>query len=209
MLDKVISLIDYIIPGTNNIKQELLKMRPQIKDLRDQLVDYNSNEIDIFSVVQSSRTMSKRYDKMVKAHFNSIYHEPLIAYIYKEFKFSKYAGIYASTKSNEYFYIIGPERTTIYVDTHLLGYFTTDGLLYAKKRGHLEARVNHFGSSIMPVIIRDREVASLVNPIKTEKYNPRMFEYLDIKQKSEELALIALSILVLVNMTRGIKKLRF
>ena len=95
------------------------------------------------------------------------------------------------------------------MDTHLLGYFTADGLLYSKKRGHLHARVNHLGSTVMPVVIRDREVASLVNPIKTEKYNPRMFEYLNIEQKSEELTLIALSILVLVNMTKEIKKLKF
>jgi hypothetical protein len=208
VFEKLLSFIDYIIPGTNNIKQELLRMRPYIKDLRAQLVDYSSNEIDIFSLVQAERNFSKRFEKQVKAHFNSIYHEPLIAYFYKELRFSKYAALYASTVQNEFFYIIGPEWTTIYVDTHLLGMFSKEGLLYAKRKGRLVARVNNLDRSSMPVIVGDREVASIQNVLETDKYNPRMFEYVNVNTKAEELTLIALAIFLTVDKTKDLKKVK-
>ena len=94
------------------------------------------------------------------------------------------------------------------MDTHLLGMYSNEGLLYAKRKGRLVARVNNQGSASMPVIIGDREVASIANVLKTDKFNPRMFEYVDIRSKAEELTLLALAILITVLKTSDLKKIK-
>lgn len=202
--------LDLIFSGGADPKKEVLELRAHIQELTDKLIKWEESELELLSLTQVERTFSKRFANTVSGIINSIYHEHMISYGYREFPgFSKRQIIYASSKSHEFFYII-KDNIQIFVDQYFLGYLTKEGLLYDKKKKRLIARINNLKGPIKPIIIGDKEAANLMDPIMTDKFNPRAFEYLSNSlSHADFLITLALSIYVLVDQTREEKKLKY
>ncbi len=206
----MLRLLDLIFSGGHDPKKEILELRAGIENLSEQLIKWDESEIELLSLNQVERNISKRFANTVSGIFDSIYHEHMVAYAYREFSgFAKRKALYATTKTHEFFYLIKDDSIQIYVDQFFLGYMNSQGLLYGKNKKRLIARINDIDKSIKPIIVGDKEIAALVDPIDNDKFNPRAFEYINSKISHPDfLITMAIVIYILVDKTKEIKKLK-
>ena len=74
-----------------------------------------------------------------------------------------------------------------------------NGGLYGGRRNRLLARINRDDElKLHPIVVGDKEVASVQNPNKTDKHNPRAFQFLQPMENKEEKMFMALAILEMV-----------
>lgn len=206
----MLRLLDLIFSGGYDPKKEILELRAGIQELSEKLINWEETEIDLLSLNQVERTFSKRFASTVSGILNSIYHEHMIAYSYREFPSRKNRKVlYATTKKHEFFYIISDSDVQIYVDQFFLGYMTPQGLLYGKKKKRLIGRINDIDRRLKPIVIGDKEVAAVLDPLDHDKYNPRAFEYISSKiSHADFLITLAFTIYVIVDRTKELKKFK-
>jgi len=203
-------LLDLILNGGYDPKKEILELRSGIEDLRKLIINWEESELELLSLNQVERTISKRFANTVTGIIDSIYHEHMIAYSYREIPGRKSRSlIYAASNHHEFFYIIKQGSVEIFVDQHFLGTMNDKGLIYGNGRRRLVARINDYDRPVKPIIIGEKEVAAILDPITHEKFNPRAFEYISSKMSHPDfLITLALAIYVIVDKTKEIKKLR-
>ena len=206
----MLRLLDLIFSGGYDPKKEILELRAGLLPLSDKLIKWEESELELLSLNQVDRTFSKRFANTVSGIINSIYHEHMIAYSYREFPgYQKRKVLYATSKTHEFFYIIKDESVQIYVDQYFLGYLNKDGLLYGKKKRRLIGRINDLDRPLKPIVIGDKEVAAALDPLNHDRYNPRAFEYISSNISHPDfLITLALVIYVNVNLTKEVKKLK-
>ena len=138
--------------------------------------------------------------KTAKGIFTSIYHEPLIVYSYRKYIATKENAIlYARTSQNEFAYRIKKKGIDVNIDGQYAGVLKENGGLYGGRRNRLLARINRDDElKLHPIVVGDKEVASVLNPTKTDKHNPRAFQFLRPMESKEEKMFMALAILEMV-----------
>ncbi len=203
-------ILDLILNGGFDPKKELLDLRSEITELTDKVINWDESELELLSLNQVERSFSKRFSNTVSALIDSIYHEHMLAYSYREFPGKrKKAIIYAATNDHEFFYIIKGESTQIFVDQHFMGTMNRDGLIYGKNNRRLIARLNDYKRPVKPIVIGDKEVAAVLDPLDHDKFNPRAFEYISSKISHPNfLITLALAIYTIVDRTKDVKKLK-
>lgn len=203
-------LLDLILNGGYDPKKEILELRSGIDDLRALIINWEESELELLSLNQVERTYSNRFANTVTGIINSIYHEHMIAFSYREFPGRKTRSLmYATSKKHEFFYIITASGVQIYVDEHFLGTMNSEGLIYGKNKRRLMARINDYERPVKPIIIGQKEVAAVLDPITHDKFNPRAFEYISSNISHPEfLITLALAIFTIVDKTKEIKKLK-
>lgn len=187
-------------PGKSKIKADLLKMKAEIQPFIDDLVPWTKEELELLSVNQINKKINKSITTTAKGIITSIYHEPLIAWSYKRYVSpDNNAILYARSAHHEFVFRIRKDTTEFQIDNQVIGTLKENGVLYSAKTNRLMARINrHPDELLLPVLIGNKEVASLTNPVKTTKTNPRAFEFLSEMNKEEEAVLLSLAILEMV-----------
>lgn len=189
-------------PGQKRVQEDIRKMRQELSTWVAQLVPWDKEDTELFSLNQINQIKKKSVFTVAKGVFTSIYHEPMVAYAYK-----KYVGpglnavLYARTSKHEYVYRIRNKGIQIAVDGQALGTLDNEGMLRGGKKNHLLARINRQQEEqlLLPVVVNDREVASLTNPALANSPNPRAFQFLkDDLQPEEEKLLLSLAVLEMV-----------
>ena len=85
------------------------------------------------------------------------------------------------------------------IDGQYAGVLKENGGLYGGRRNRLLARINRDDElKLHPIVVGDKEVASVQNPMKTDKHNPRAFQCLRPMESKEEKMFMALAILEMV-----------
>ncbi|GLR15835.1 hypothetical protein [Portibacter lacus] len=206
----MLRLINLIFNGGFDPKKEILELRSEIDDLKKMIINWEESEIELLSLNQVERSFSSRFANTVKGIIDSIYHEHMIAYGYREFPGSrKKSLIYATTLKHEFFYITKDNNTQIFVDEHFLGNMNDKGLIYGKNNRRLIARINDYDRPVKPIIIGDKGIGAILDPITNDKFNPRAFEYISSKlSHTDFLITTALAIYTIVDRTKEIKKLK-
>jgi len=191
-------------PGKKRVQEDIRKMREEITPWVAELVPWNKEEMELFSLNQIHQTVKKSITRTAKGVFTSIYHEPMLAYAYKEYIGSgTNAILLVRTSKHEYVYLIRKKGIQIAIDGQALGTIDEEMKLYGGKKNRLLARINQPADEssplLLPVVVKDREVASLVNPELANSPNPRAFEFLrEDLQPEEENLLMSLAALQLV-----------
>jgi hypothetical protein len=187
-------------PGRSKIKADLQKMKAEIQPFIDELVPWTKEEMELLSLNQINKKIKKGITTTAKGIITSIYHEPLIAWSYKRYVSpDNNAVIYARSSHHEFVFRIRKNKTEFKIDNQVIGTLRENGVLYSAKSKRLLARINRQSDELLlPVLVRDKEVASLINPEKTTKINPRAFEFLSKMDKEEEAILLSLAILEFV-----------
>ncbi len=187
-------------PGKNRILTDFRAMRDEIKEWSDQLVPWSKEEMSLLSLRQVNQKIKRGMKKTAKGVFTSIYHEPLIAYSYRKYIASKENAIlYARTSKNEYAYRINKKGIDVNIDGQYAGVLKDNGGFYGGRRNRLLARINRDDElKLHPIVVGEREVASVQNPLKTEKHNPRAFQFIQPMESKEEKMFMALAILEMV-----------
>ena len=187
-------------PGKSRVLADFRKMRSEIKEWSDQLVPWNKEEMSLLSLRQVNQNIKRGMTKTAKGIFTSIYHEPLIVYSYRRYIAAKENAIlYARTSQNEFAYRIKKKGIDVNIDGQYAGVLKENGGLYGGRRNRLLARINRDDElKLHPIVIGDKEVASVQNPTKTDKHNPRAFQFLQPMENKEEKMFMALAILEIV-----------
>lgn len=206
----MLRLLDLILNGGFDPKKEILELRSGIEDLSQKIISWEESELELLSLNQVERTYSKRFANTVTGIIDSIYHEHMVAYSFREFPGRKNRSLlYATSSNHEFFYIIKDGSIQIFIDQHFLGTMNKEGLIYGKNNRRLIARINDYDRPIKPIIIGEKEVAAVLDPLATEKFNPRAFEYISSKISHPDfLITLALTIYTIVDKTKEVKKLK-
>ena len=187
-------------PGKNRVLTDFRKMRHEIREWSDQLVPWTEEEMSLLSLRQVNQNIKRGMVKTAKGIFTSIYHEPLVVYSYRRYISSKENAIlYARTSRNEFAYRIKKKGIDVNIDGQYAGVLKENGGLYGGRRNKLLATIKREDElQLHPITIGKKEVASVQNPIKTQKHNPRAFQYLQPMDSKEEKMFMALAILEMV-----------
>ncbi len=187
-------------PGRSKVKADLQKMKAEIQPFIDDLVPWTKEEMELLSINQINKKVKNGMIATAKGVITSIYHEPLIAWSYKRYVSPENnAVLYARSSHHEFVYRIRKDKTELKVDDQVIGTLRENGVLYSAKTQRLLARINrHPNELLLPVLVGEKEVASLINPELTTKTNPRAFEFLEDMDKEEEAVLLSLAILEFV-----------
>jgi len=195
-------------PGRSKIKADLQKMKTEIQPFIDDLVPWTKEEMELLSLNQINKTVKKGFVSTAKGIITSIYHEPLIAWSYKKYVSPENnAVIYARSSHHEFVFRIKKDKTEFKIDDHVIGELRENGILYSSKTNRLMARINKSKDELLlPVLVGDKEVASLINPNLTTKTNPRAFEFLSEMNNEEEAVLLSMAIFEMVKKETPVKR---
>lgn len=187
-------------PGRSKIKADLQNMKAEIQPFIDDLVPWTKEEMELLSLNQINKTVKKGIVSTAKGVITSIYHEPLIAWSYKRYVSpDNNAVIYARSSHHEFVFRIRKDKTEFRIDNQVIGNLRENGVLYSSKTKRLIARINRSNDELMlPVLVGEKEVASLINPELTTRTNPRAFEFLSDLDHEEEAVLLSMAIFEMV-----------
>jgi hypothetical protein len=171
-------------PGSKKVNSDVSRFREQAAKWKDQLITWNEEEIELFSFVQSNQVSRRGFGKSFEGVIQSIYHEPMLYYHYKEYPSAKKnAIIFARTHKYEIVYRIRAKVTQVFVNESYLGSINPDGTLEHTQKKETFGRVIQKDPYRKPILIGDREMGSVVLPAEKSKVNPRAF---DLDEKMDE-----------------------
>ncbi|MEM6320204.1 MAG: hypothetical protein AAF960_21220 [Bacteroidota bacterium] len=187
-------------PGKNRILNDFRQLRDEVAQWSNQLIPWTEEEMSLLSPRQVNQKIKRGITKTAQGIFTSIYQEPLIVYNYRKYiARGENAILYARTSKNEFAYRIKKKGIDINIDGEYAGVLRENGGLYGGRRNRLIARINRDDElQLHPIVIGEKEVASVLNPTKTTKHNPRAFQFLRPINKKEEPIFMALAILEMV-----------
>ncbi len=175
-------------PGKRKIQEDIRKMKAEIRPWFDELVPWDKDEMELFSHNQTRKVVKKGVTTTAKGIFTSIYHEPMLAYSYKKYVSSgENAVLYARTSNHEFVYRIRKKGVQVVIDNQLVGTLDKEGVLRSARTNNLLAKINKESEQLLlPVLVNNKEVASLVNPKMSDQPIPRAFELLEDNMSTEE-----------------------
>ena len=192
------------MPNNRRIDADLQKMKADMnKWAGDELVPLTDEELELFSFNQEKQVMRKGITKSAKGIFTSIYHEPVVAYSYKEyFGSGRTALLYVRTSEHEFVYRLSKKGVKIGIDNQDVGTLKEDGKLYGAKSKRLLARIHRKDElQLSPIVINEKEVASVgrYEP-QNDKVGKRAFEFVrEDMSKAEKEVFLSLGILEVID----------
>ncbi len=189
----------FSLQGTKGkIRRDTNKLREELKAYLDKLVPLDSTELELLSLNQSDRTVSRGMNKVIKGAFTSIYHEPLVAYAYKEYSAeAKKAVLLILTHDREFIYNIDGNTTELSINGQVYGTINNKGQLLRDQQLLGELKVED-GLELSPFKAKDKLVARVKNPERVDTVNPRAFSILEPMNEEEEEIFLSLSMLYLI-----------
>lgn len=182
----IINLFNNLPPSKNKLNEDIKKMEADLQPWIAQLVPWDRDEMELFSLNQINQIIKKSVGTTAKGMFTSIYHEPMLAYSYKKYASPNLnAVLYARTAKHEFIYRIKKNKIQIMVDGEALGTLKDDGVLY-NPRNKAFASINRSEKQLLPVVVKEREIAHITNPRLAEQANPRAFDLISLDMSEEE-----------------------
>lgn len=195
-------VLPHVAPNYKRVQQDLKTLQTEMNTwLKEQLVPIGKEELELFSLNQLHQKIKKGFTFRAQGVFATIYNEPVLAYSFKKYVGSGVnALLYARTARHDYAYWLKGKEIQVLIDNKLLGAFRENGVLYNEKNRPI-ARLNYDQPEVMPVLVNDREVASLTKADirKGDILSPRAFQFVKSNiSEEEEKIFLALATLELV-----------
>ncbi|MEM9917538.1 MAG: hypothetical protein AAF990_05545 [Bacteroidota bacterium] len=189
-------------PSKSKVQADLKMLKEELDNWSSELIPWKTEELELLSLNQSNRTVKKNLTTIVKGMFTSIYHEPMVAYAYKRYVSSgkPNAILYARTAEQEFIYRFRNNEITLAIDGQPVGTIKQGGVLYEGRSGKMIGRINRSEKNeLLPIIVGERELASLPMPNEEQLPHSRAFQYVEERMnEKEKLVLISLAVLELV-----------
>ncbi len=189
-------------PSNRKIVKDVAKLKEEISEWTSKLVPWNREEMELLSFSQIEKKVKRGLSKSAKGIFTSIYHEPLIAYNYKQYisTGATNALLIAHTSKHEFAYRIKKKEVFINIDNQFAGTLKENGCFYGGPKDRMIARINKEETTAKryPVLVGEKEVASLVNRTLASVPNPRAFKFVSPMQAEEEKLFLSIAVLEMV-----------
>lgn len=192
-------------PNKKKIQQEIAKLKIDVDKWAGELVPITREELELFSKSQVQQSRKKRTKSSHKGTFKTIFEEPIVAYSYRSYLGKgNHAILYARTANHEFAYWMNDKGTQVVIDNQMVGTIKSNDVLYGADSNRMLARLNRGQKDMLPIVVKDREVGSLVKglPSPDEALSSRAFEF--IKQdlnKEEQTLMLSLGILEMVKLS--------
>jgi hypothetical protein len=195
LISKAISGISFN-PESNAWKTMLERLRKQAqKQLAGKLVPWDQEIMSLLSFNRSVVRNPGFFDSTAEGVYTTIFHEPVLAYA------SQVSGAnsvtVARTSDREFIFRKKAKETEIWINGQPFAVFTGGALIAAGRTNRVIAQLNNSDQADLqlPVMIGDKEVASLSSPGRSTSPNPRALTLLRPLNQEEENAVLALAVL--------------
>lgn len=175
-------------PGAKTIEKDLQSMREDMQEQQNSLVPWTMEEWPLLSATLGEHKEYRGMVKRAEGIMKSIYHEPLLAYRFKQYAGGKHSLLLIRTQKFEYVFWKKGDRTEIFKDGEAYGILNEEGVLLSKDGKKEVGRLKQADkNTFIPVVLHEHEVANISNPNKVDTVNPRAFEFLaDLAEVDQE-----------------------
>ncbi len=197
---KVIDFLQFLFKlniSKNQLIRDIEVLRKEIKPLRDKLVPFNDEEMELLSVKQSNFSKKKGFVRLSKGIFDSIYYENVIAYGIREYS-NQEKLILITSSIDEFVYIVKRDKTQVYMNNIEAGVLTLDGKFYNLKN-KLIGRID--GGDALPthpVIIQGNDIGYIGNPRINSTTTARAFTLLKPMHDDDRSIFLCLTLINLI-----------
>ena len=181
----------------NQLIRDIDALRTEILSLKEKLIPFTNEEMELLSLNQSNFSKKRGFVKLIKGIFDTIYFENLIAYVIREYS-NQQKLILVTTTTDEFVYLVKPDKTHIYINNAEAGILTKDGK-FISLRNQLLGTVD--GADHLPthkVIINEKDFGFISNPRLKNHTIPRAFNLLKPMNEDEKLIFLCLTLINLV-----------
>jgi hypothetical protein len=185
-----------IQPSKKKMLVDLLTFRREMEKLNLDLVPViDEKELALISLNDIDFKKWGVISKVYKGAFTTIYHEIVFKYAIKDyFAASKRRAMYVKMAEHEFDYLTRGTKTEVFIDREHVGSLSEDGILYDVKGRKIVCQISQKPTEYQEIIIGRREVALMLNPDQTDRFNPRAFELMKDIDATETLVLLVTSI---------------
>ncbi len=171
-------------PSSKRVNSDVGRFRQQAEAWKQELIPWNEEELELFSLNQSNQVKKKGFGRSQEGIVQSIYHEPMLFYSFKEYPSAGKNGIiFVQTAKYEIVYRTRAKGIQIFVNEEFLGSLTKDWQLQGQQ-GPL-GRLDRSDPFRKLIIVGDKIMGSVVLPMEQTSVSQRAFE-LDEKMNEEE-----------------------
>ncbi len=183
-------------PGTRKINQDLAVMRQMIKPLQERLIPFREeNEIEIMSLHLETKSQKNGLDKIVTGTIQSIYSEAMVAFAYKDYiKGVREALLCCKTSNAELIFRIKKKDVDVYLNGNQVALIDQYNVMHGLRSKKALGRVRPYSSDLLSVVIMDKEVGQMFNPLRPHTKQQRAFTLISNLDEEEEAIFIALTL---------------
>ena len=116
-------------PGSNRINHDVDRFRQQAETWKPKLVPWSQEELELCSISEQHTVSKKGFGKSREAVIQSIYHEPMAYYYFKQYPAtSKSTILFLRFSGNEIVYRTKGKTTQIFIDENHEGSLSPIGV---------------------------------------------------------------------------------
>ena len=203
------SFLEFLFPGKSRLKKELAEAHREMVPLTNNLIKWEGDEIELMSLIQDQRKLRSAFSSSVEGIICSIYHEHMIAYLWKKVpSIGDLSILVAKTSTYTFEYIQKPDMCSMYVNNQYIGDLKRDNKLYLTKKAIL-ASINISAAEWWQIEVEGEYAGSLVNIDLARHVNPRAFQIRRDLSEEKVMVFLAIAIFKIVDHTRKMKKIPF
>ncbi len=192
-------------PGSNKINTDVQKFRDEAGKWKEELVPWEQDELELLSLIEQDKVSRKGFGRTVQGVIQSIYHEPMLYYHYREYPAtSKNAVLFCQTSKYEFVYRIKSKATQVFVNEEHQGAIHPEGT-FKDREGDVVGRVDRGGYERYPIYVGDVNVGSFILPVGDVSVRPRAFEIDEVMDVNQRLIFMIQGIHEVVFYLAGIR----
>lgn len=188
MIEDLFRMVLKIPPGIRKINQDLNVMRQILRPIQDHLIPFeDENEMELMSLKHEVKTQKQGLDKITWGNIHSIYYEPMVAFAYKDYiKGVRDALLYCRTKNHEFIFRIKKSEVDVYFNGKQVALIDGNNNLYGLRSKSILGRLKPYSNDLLSVIIKEREVGQMFNPLRPHSPQQRAYTLLvDLNDEEE------------------------
>lgn len=182
----------------SQLNRDLSVLRKEIIVLKNQLVPFTEEEMELLSFNKSKTLKKNSFSKPYGGIFTSIFYENLIAYMVKKYP-NKQRLVMFVTSLDEFVYLTKGDLIHVYMNQVDVGVLTQNGQFYNTKNkvfasidGADHAQKHH-------VTIQGKDIGFMVNPKFVSKSGTRAFQLLSKMNGDEKYIFLCLTLMKLLD----------
>ncbi len=176
------------------LRRDLQKLKSKLVQNKAALVPATHEEIGLLSVDRVDECSENGFNPITTGSLSTVYHENIFSYAFKIYRNTDRSILLLSSFDYEIGYIMDGKSIEVYYDKELYGYIT-DAMQLVTKTGEKRAEITVDKIiSTNKCIIKGKEVAEVINPLKIDGPTNRMFLFLKELESRELKDLLALSL---------------
>ena len=149
--------LKWLVFGKNKMIKDLALLQNEVKPFDEILISFTINELALLSSNHGHKKIKRRFSKLTKGFFCTIYGELLVSFAYKDYSKTKRL-VLIKVSDCEFVYLIDGGKTQVYIDEKEIGILTSDGRLINSNNQLIGTIDLMSGSSVLGIKILDKEM---------------------------------------------------